>query len=362
MKSIVTVTGARPQFVKASVVSRALKASGIPELLVHTGQHYDAAMSSVFFEELGLPEPAFNFGVGSGPHGAQTAEILRKTEALLLERLDQTAALMVYGDTNSTLAATLAAAKLHVPVIHVEAGLRSFNREMPEEVNRVLTDQLSSLLFCSSETGAVHLRNEGITAGVHISGDVMQDAVRIFSGIANQKGDALRLEPLDDGDSFMPPKKAALLTVHRPSNTDVPENMQSILEGIADFSGDVIWPVHPRNRHHISGLPTPRNLRLVKPLPYLSLLRLLSEVSIVLTDSGGLQKEAYWLRKPCITLREETEWVETLEGGWNQLTGPDASAIRSALDRAPAGPWVPLYGDGQAATYIAQTIKTHFKL
>ena len=362
MKEIVTITGARPQFVKASVVSRALKEAGVPELLVHTGQHYDAAMSSVFFEELGLPEPAFNFGVGSGTHGEQTAEILHKTEALLLQRSDRTAALMVYGDTNSTLAAALAAAKLHVPVIHVEAGLRSFNRKMPEEVNRVLTDQLSSLLFCSSETGVAHLRNEGITAGVHISGDVMQDAVRIFSGIAAEKGDVLRVEPLAGGENFALQKPAALLTVHRPSNTDAPENMRAILAGIAAFPGDVIWPVHPRNRNHISGLPTPGNLRLVKPLPYLSLLRLLSEVSLVLTDSGGLQKEAYWLRKPCITLREETEWVETLEGGWNQLTGPDAAAIRSALERAPLSPWVPLYGDGQAAAYIAQTIKAHFKL
>lgn len=362
MQEIITITGARPQFVKASVVSRALKTAGIPELLVHTGQHYDAAMSSVFFEELGLPEPAYNFGVGSGSHGAQTAEILRKTEELLLTRRDQTAALMVYGDTNSTLAAALAAAKLHIPVIHVEAGLRSFNRRMPEEVNRVLTDQLSSLLFCSSETGVAHLQNEGITGGVYLSGDVMQDAVRIFSEIAAGKQDALRLEPLEGGEVRPVQKPAALLTVHRPSNTDDPGNMKAILEGVSAFSGEVIWPVHPRNFDRISGLPSPRNLRLVKPLPYLSLLQLLSEVSLVLTDSGGLQKEAYWLRKPCITLREETEWVETLDGGWNQLTGPDAAAIRSALRQPPESPWQSLYGDGHAADFIAKTIKTHFDL
>lgn len=362
MKEIITLVGARPQFVKASVVSRALRDAGIPEVLVHSGQHYDAAMSAVFFDELGLPEPAINFEAGSGSHGAQTAAILAKTEELLLSRRDRTLALMVYGDTNSTLAGALAAAKLHIPVIHVEAGLRSFNRLMPEEINRVLTDQLSSLLFCSSETGAAHLRAEGISAGVHITGDVMHDAVRIFSGLASEKGEALRLVPLSGGAPFTLSGPAALLTVHRPSNTDDPANMAAILEGTAAFSGEVIWPVHPRNHDRLSGLRIPPNIRLVKPLPYLSLLQLLAQAALVLTDSGGLQKEAYWLKKACITLRRETEWIETLDGGWNQLTGPDAAAIRQAIGNPPRTPWQPLYGDGNASQRIAAIIKAHFGL
>lgn len=352
MKDIITIVGARPQFVKAAVVSKALRQAGITEELIHTGQHYDASMSKVFFDELGIPAPAVNLETGSGTHGKQTADILEKVEAWLLAQEKLPKALMVYGDTNSTLAGALAAAKLHIPVVHVEAGLRSFNRQMPEEINRVMTDHISEVLFCSSETGVRQLASEGITKGVHNTGDVMYDAVRIFSQAG---GDAP--SELSEGDERITlPKKFHLFTLHRPSNTDNPENLSSILEAVAKSGKSVVWPVHPRVRERLNAITLPDNLICVKPQPYLMLLKLLGSCVGVLTDSGGLQKEAYWLKKPCITLREETEWIETLEGGWNQLVGADTSKIIAALDKSPDSEWKPLYGDGHAAENIARIL------
>ncbi|MFW6347631.1 MAG: non-hydrolyzing UDP-N-acetylglucosamine 2-epimerase [Cyclonatronaceae bacterium] len=340
---LITIVGARPQFVKAAVVSKALRQAGITEAIIHTGQHYDANMSQVFFDELDIPPPRLNLEIGSGHHGAQTGQMLEKIEACLLAMPQLPRFLMVYGDTNSTLAGALAAAKLHVPVIHVEAGLRSFNRRMPEEINRITTDHLSDMLCCSSSAGVKQLAKEGITKGVYNVGDVMQDAVQLFGA----RPSAELPEPLEAGNPFpeLKPENYLLFTLHRPANTDAPERLHSILEAINTIKKPVIWPVHPRVKSRLGELRLPENLHPVAPLPYISLLGLLKNAAAVLTDSGGLQKEAYWLRRPCITLREETEWTETLEGGWNRLAGADTARITQALHTLPQTPWKPLYGD-----------------
>ncbi|MCH8557352.1 MAG: UDP-N-acetylglucosamine 2-epimerase (non-hydrolyzing) [Balneolia bacterium] len=352
MKDIVTIVGARPQFVKAAVVSKALSRAGITEELIHTGQHYDAAMSRVFFDELGIPAPAVNLETGSGTHGKQTADILEKVEDWLLQQPALPKALMVYGDTNSTLAGALAAAKLHIPVVHVEAGLRSFNRRMPEEINRVMTDHISDLLFCSSDNGVSQLVKEGITKGVHNTGDVMYDAVRIFSSSADDETPGL----FKGDERITLPPQFYLFTLHRPSNTDSPANLQSIMGAIRRSGKTVVWPVHPRVRKQLDAISLPENLITVEPQPYLSLLKLLSACEGVLTDSGGLQKEAYWLKKRCITLRDETEWTETLDGGWNQLAGAYEEKILAAIDQKPGTPWKQLYGNGHAADHIARIL------
>lgn len=349
MKHIVTILGARPQFVKAAVVSKALKDRGIKEEILHTGQHYDHTMSDVFFEQLNIDPPVKNFNIGSGKHGEQTGKMLAEIEQWLLDQPGLPDALMVYGDTNSTIAGALAASKLHVPVIHVEAGLRSFNRKMPEEVNRVLTDHISDLLFCSSEIGVNQLQKEGVTEGVHNVGDVMYDAVLTFSKIAEEKVDIENLPVQVD-------KEFHLMTVHRPSNTDDAENMKSILKAVGSIDKTVLWPVHPRNKKRLQEMELPANLLITDPVSYFEMMLLLKSCSKVITDSGGLQKEAYWMKKPCITVREETEWVETLEGGWNQLTGPNTEKIQHALINDPETDWKPIYGDGKASEKIAKVI------
>ena len=349
MKHIVTILGARPQFVKAAVVSKALKDRGIKEEILHTGQHYDHAMSDVFFEQLNIDPPVKNFNIGSGKHGEQTGKMLAEIEKWLLDQPQLPDALMVYGDTNSTIAGALAASKLHVPVIHVEAGLRSFNRKMPEEVNRVLTDHISDLLFCSSEIGVNQLEKEGVNKGVHNVGDVMYDAVLTFSEIAKEKVNPANL-PVNIDEPFY------LMTVHRPSNTDDPQNMAAILEAVGSIDKTVLWPVHPRNKKRLQEMKLPQNLLITDPVSYFEMLLLLKSCTKVITDSGGLQKEAYWMEKPCITVREETEWVETLEGGWNQLTGPNAEKIIHALKNEPTTDWKPVYGDGKASEKIAEVI------
>jgi len=350
MNQILTIVGARPQFIKASVVSKALLENGIQEEIIHTGQHYDAKMSQVFFDELGIPEPVANLEVGSGHHGAQTAVMLEKIETYIMSKNRYPKFLMVYGDTNSTLAGALAASKLHIPVIHVEAGLRSFNREMPEEINRVVTDHISTILFCSSQTGVKQLASEGITNGVYDCGDVMFDAVQCFLEIARNKQQMVEK-----------PLRYILMTVHRPSNTDNPKHLEAILNAVAAIDRTVIWPVHPRTQKTLSSLKTPENLKLIHPQSYFEMLLMISDADCVLTDSGGLQKEAYWLKKRCITLREETEWIETLEGKWNQLTGPDTQAILEAFDQKPETSWKPLYGDGNASLKIAGIISEKLK-
>lgn len=331
-----TIVGARPQFVKAAVVSRALAHIGIREVLVHTGQHYDQALSQVFFEELGLPRPAVNLNVGSGTHAVQTGEMMMRLEQFLLN--NPVDCLLVYGDTNSTLAATLVAAKMQIPLAHVEAGLRSFNRSMPEEINRIVADRLSSLLFCPTETAVTNLKHEGITEGVYLTGDVMLDATRTFSEHAE------RFAPLH-GITNHSAKTYYAATVHRVENTDDPERLAGIFEGLGRLDRPVVMPLHPRTRARLKISEVAPNITLLDPISYLEMLTLVREARCVLTDSGGLQKEALWLGVPCVTLRDETEWTETLERGWNQLVGTDPDTIMQAVSYSPTEP-PPTLGEG----------------
>lgn len=348
---IVSIVGARPQFIKCAPVSRELRKEH-EEILVHTGQHYDHGMSEVFFEELRIPRPDYNLGIGSGTHGRQTGAMLGAIEGVLeIEKPDM---VLVYGDTNSTLAGALAAAKLHIPVAHVEAGLRSFDRSMPEEVNRVLTDHASDLLFCPTATAVANLATEGITKGVHLVGDVMVDAMNYNRTIAEERSRILEDVGVEPGDYLV-------ATVHRPSNTDSPENMAAILGALGEADRSVVFPVHPRTRKFLReyGLlaEMPENIRVIEPLGYLDMLRLMAQAEKILTDSGGVQKEAYMLGVPCITLRENTEWVETVEAGWNVLVGAERERIISMIrEFAPAGDQFPLFGNGQAAAVIAKII------
>lgn len=345
---VYTVVGARPQFIKAAVVSHALAAAGVEERIIHTGQHYDRQMNAVFFDELGIPAPAVNLDVGSGTHAVQTGAMMEGLEAYLNEapRPDW---VLVYGDTNSTLAAALVAAKMHLPVAHVEAGLRSFNRRMPEEINRVVTDRLSRLLFCPTETARAHLAAEGMTRGVHLTGDVMLDATRHFARRAAEQAPLAKLVPVAPGSYY-------LATVHRAENTDDPARLRGILDGLGRLGQPVVMPLHPRTRSRLEGMTVPDGIRIIEPVSYLAMLTLVTHASRVLTDSGGLQKEAVWLGTPCITLREETEWVETLSGGWNRLVGADADAIERAAEAGPVGD-PPVFGtvpEGPASDVIAR--------
>ncbi|MBD0370352.1 MAG: UDP-N-acetylglucosamine 2-epimerase (non-hydrolyzing) [Pyrinomonadaceae bacterium] len=363
---VLTVVGARPQFIKAAPVSRALRAMGSREVLVHTGQHYDREMSEIFFEEMGIREPDINLEVGSGSHGWQTGQIMVRLEKVL--RAEKPDWVLVYGDTNSTLAGALVAAKLLMRVAHVEAGLRSFNRAMPEEINRIVADHLSSLLLCPSRVAVNNLAAEGITEGVHQVGDVMYDALLEFREVALRRSTILQKIEVE-------PKEYLLLTVHRAENTCDPERLKKILAALAESSCPVIFPVHPRTMKALlsagfiersnqseEGVTGARlvldnlslnHIRLIEPVGYLDMLMLAQHARMILTDSGGLQKEAYWLSVPCVTLREETEWVETVEAGWNILTGTDTERILDALRsfKAPAGEDGArnLYGEPQAA-------------
>lgn len=356
MAKVISVVGARPQFVKLAPICRAMGA--VPDLehvVAHTGQHYDAAMSDQFFQELRIDEPRYNLGVGSGTHAHQTALMLVGLEDLLLD--EKPDGVLVYGDTNSTLAAALAAAKLHLPVMHVEAGLRSRNRSMPEEINRVVTDHVSDVLFCPSMTAVDILGQEGIVDGVHFVGDVMYDAVLYAAEQARGRSHVL-------AELGVAPKAFALATVHRPSNTDHPDCLAAILAGLAGLGQPVVFPVHPRTRRaladHADALgPLPDNVRLVEPLGHLDMVALLDQAALLLTDSGGMQKEAFFLRVPCITMRSETEWVETVDAGWNQLVGADTERIQAAAVAWDRVDWSARtatrpepYGDGHAAEKI----------
>jgi UDP-GlcNAc3NAcA epimerase len=353
---VLSVVGARPQFIKAGPVSRALRPVA-QEVLVHTGQHYDYEMSAVFFQELHIPEPDYNLGVGSGPHGWQTGQMLiRLEEVLLAEKPDW---VLVYGDTNSTLAGALGAVKLHVPMAHVEAGLRSSNRQMPEEHNRVLTDHAADLLFCPTQTAVDNLAREGIAQGVHLVGDVMYDAVLYNTSLAEERSDILaRLG--------VAPQGYALATVHRPRNTDNPERLQNILAALAEIDFPIVFPVHPRTRQRmvdfnlqVRQYPT-ANIHLIHPIGYLDMLVLEKNARLILTDSGGVQKEAYFFAVPCLTLREETEWLETVETGWNRLAGADRVAIvQSAYGFRPKGSPPSIFGDGHAAETIVELLTGH---
>ena len=344
---IVSIVGARPQFIKAAPVSQQLRQVHT-EVLLHTGQHYDYHMSEIFFQELGIPVPDYNLEVGSGSHGKQTGEMLIQIEEVLLqERPDR---VLIYGDTNSTLAGALAAAKLHIPVAHVEAGLRSFNRKMPEEINRVLADHIANLLFCPTTTAVENLAHEGVTAGVHLVGDVMYDAVLL--GLVVAKRDVLNRLGVT-------PHGYLLATVHRPRNTDDPAALAEIMAALGDTGETVVLPAHPRTKKALSKahiVPT-ANVRLTEPVSYLDMLALERDARMILTDSGGIQKEAYWLGVPCVTLRDETEWVETVAAGWNVLVGNDHSHIVEAVRTfRPAGERPPVFGDGHTSERIAKLL------
>lgn len=348
---IASIVGARPQFIKCAPVSRELRKAH-EEILIHTGQHYDHGMSEVFFEELAIPEPDYNLGIGSGTHGHQTGTMLGAIEDVLVK--EEPDVILVYGDTNSTLAGALAAAKLHIPVAHVEAGLRSFDRRMPEEVNRVLTDHASDLLFCPTATAVSHLADEGVTRGVHLVGDVMYDAMNHNRAVAEERSRILE-------DVGVSPGEYLAVTVHRPSNTDDRDNMAAIIGALGEAGMPVVFPVHPRTRRFLGeyGLleRMPGNIRLTEPLGYLDMLHLMAHATKILTDSGGIQKEAYMLGVPCITLRENTEWVETVEAGWNVLVGAERERIADAIHSfSPASQQVNLFGDGDACVRIGEIL------
>jgi UDP-GlcNAc3NAcA epimerase len=348
---LISVVGARPQFIKLAPVSRALRQHHHTEIIVHTGQHYDDRMSATFFAELELPDPDYHLGIGSGPHGAQTGNMLAAIENVLLrERPD---AVVVFGDTNSTLAGALAAAKLHIPVAHVEAGLRSFNREMPEEINRVLTDHASDWLFCPTETARQHLAHEGITRGVKVVGDVMFDVLRHDQPRLESEAERLLAELGVARGAYV------LATIHRPVNTDDATALRQIARAFGALDLPVVFPVHPRTRKFMEqyGIAWEAHVRLTEPVGHLELLALAWAAQCVATDSGGVQKEAFLLGVPCVTLRDETEWPETLEGGWNVLVGNRTSAIIAAIRRSrPQSLAHNPFGQGDAAERIAQLL------
>ena len=339
---LLSIIGARPQFVKAAMIVDAVKRRNrgvasachrIRHILVHTGQHYDHSMSGVFFDELRLPHPDHQLGVGSGSQGAQTGAMLERIEKVLLaEKPDS---VMVYGDTNSTVAGALAATKLHIRLAHLESGLRSFNRRMPEEINRVASDHMSDILFCPTQTAVENLRREGITRNVFETGDVMLDAVIFYRGKAQERKKLLQRLRVEA-------KEYALATIHRAENTDSPERLSELLETLASLDHPVVFPMHPRVRdrlrktrefRHVSRvLQEAKNLRIIEPVSYLDMLALETNARLILTDSGGVQKEAFFAAVPCLTLREETEWTETLVDGWNQLVGTAQDKIRAGFE------------------------------
>jgi UDP-GlcNAc3NAcA epimerase len=360
---LVNIVGARPQIIKAAAVSRAIvkhnkkhPARPIIEIIVHTGQHYDRNMSQVFFEELDVPKPDYNLGVGSASHGEQTGKMLQRIEAVLVKEKPDYC--LVYGDTNSTVAGALAAAKLHIPVAHIEAGLRSFNRAMPEEVNRVVTDHVSALLFCPTQTSVDNLAMEGILAGVHQVGDVMYDCI-LFYAKKTKSVDREILKRLGIGS-----KSYYLATVHRAENTDDGARLAYIFKAfneIADEECPVVLPLHPRTVKyaHKNSLKFTNCVKVVQPVSYMEMVALENNARLILTDSGGVQKEAYWLSVPCVTLRDETEWVETLESGWNILAGADKGRIINAVRNGHKPRRVKpqsIYGNGTAANQICNIL------
>lgn len=342
---VLTVVGARPQFVKAAVVSRALRRSH-REVLLHTGQHYDDAMSDLFFRELRLPAPDLHLGVGSGTHAEQTGRMLPGIEAAVREHHPDV--VLVYGDTNSTLAGALAAAKLGVPVAHVEAGCRSGDRAMPEEVNRVVADHLSRFLFCPTRVTVENLAREGITAGVHLVGDVMLDLCRQRLPEAERRSTLL-------GDLGLEPGGYLVATIHRAANTDDPSRLAALVAALGSLEEPVVFPVHPRTRLALSGTALASNVRAVDPVGYLDMLVLVRHARMLVTDSGGLQKEAFFLGTACVTVRETTEWPETVESGWNRLVGTDFDTVPTVVASwKPRGiPPADVFGDGHAGERIA---------
>jgi UDP-N-acetylglucosamine 2-epimerase len=348
---ILSVVGNRPQFVKSAPLSLALRERGVDEIVLHTGQHYDPELSAVFFEELELAPPRYHLETGSGTHGEQTGRMLPAIETAVLD--EKPDSVLVFGDTNSTLAGALAAGKLLVPVAHVEAGLRSFDRTMPEELNRLLVDRMSSLLFCPTAVAVENLAAEGILEGVQLVGDVMYDANLRLAPIARERSDALARTEVEPGAYLV-------LTLHREANV-APEPLARIAAALGELGEPVVFPAHPRTSSTLAqaGISLPPNVRMTPPAGYLDFAALASQARVVLTDSGGVQKEAYWHGVPCVTLRTTTEWVETIETGWNRLVGSDPEAIVTAVrEAAPRAERPLLYGDGHASARIADLLCT----
>ena len=351
---ILSIIGARPQFIKCAPLSRAIRREH-EEILVHTGQHYDTGMSDVFFNELNILRPDYNLGIGSGTHGEQTGRMLTEIENILIK--EQPDLVLTYGDTNSTLAGALAASKLHISVAHVEAGLRSFDRTMPEEINRVLTDHISNLLFCPTGTAVANLKNEGITDGVYCVGDVMVDALEYNRKIAEDRSTILN-------DMEITSKDFMVATVHRPANTDSKKNLSSIIQAFCSAADQtIVFPVHPRTEKSLkeSGLwdELCQHVRVIPPVGYLNMLKLMAHSNKILTDSGGIQKEAYMLGVPCVTMRENTEWVETVDAGWNVLVGADYGKITDAIAGFEgAGERSDVFGGGDASERICEVVRS----
>lgn len=354
---IVTVLGARPQFIKAAPVSKALQREAIQELIVHTGQHFDANMSQVFFDEMEIPIPAYNLEIQGLNHGAMTGRMLEKVEEILLK--EKPDCILVYGDTNSTLAGALAGSKLHIPVAHIEAGLRSHEMKMPEEVNRILTDRISTLLFCPTQTAIDNLYAEGFEnfdCEIHLSGDVMYDAVLHYRELAKQKSSIT--------NSLKLTKPYVLATIHRAENTNNPLRLKSICEALNTIQSemDVLIPLHPRTRQYLKDHNIELKAIVIEPVGYLDMLSLLDGCRLVMTDSGGLQKEAYFFEKYCITLRDQTEWVELVSAGVNSIVGADLEkmliAFQNHKDRR-IDSTKNLYGHGDASQRIAKLLKSY---
>lgn len=359
---ILTIVGARPQFIKAAAVSRQITASSerISEVIVHTGQHYDSNMSQVFFDELGIPAPKYNLEVSGSLHGAMTGRMLEKIESVMVQEKPDW--VLIYGDTNSTLAGAIAASKLHIPIAHVEAGLRSFNMRMPEEINRILSDRVSTLLLCPTETAVRNLAQEGLTHGVHNVGDVMYDVALHYSEHARKKSQILDEIGLTE-------KSFVLATCHRAENTDDPVRLKSILQALGQIAANmpVYLPLHPRTRkiidqHNLSAVLG--NVMLGDPLSFIDMVRLEQTASLIITDSGGVQKEAYFYQVPCITMRDETEWLETVDLGWNRLVGADSNLIVSAALNAnkPTKNETQPYGSGNASSVIIEKLLEYREL
>jgi UDP-N-acetylglucosamine 2-epimerase len=376
---IVTIVGARPQFIKAAAVSRAIKSFNrnrpgskkqVHEIFVHTGQHYDYLMDRVFFEELQLPKPDYHLGVGSASHARQTGTMLERIETVLEK--EKPRIVVVHGDTNSTLAGALAAAKVKIPVAHVEAGLRSYHRTMPEEINRLLTDHLSALLFCPTNQAVRNLSKEGIRSGdkavVKNVGDVMYDSILHYSRMAEKESKIIEKLGFLTPNSKLRTPNYYLVTLHRAENTDHPKRLKSILRALAEIAKDspVILPLHPRTKKMIKThrlLGETKGIKLIDPVSYFDMLTLEKNAKAILTDSGGVQKEAYWFSVPCFTLREETEWVETVRRGWNVLVGSATEriveAVRDRMGRRFPSMGRGIFGDGKASEKIVRVLSDH---
>jgi UDP-GlcNAc3NAcA epimerase len=360
MTKVLTIVGARPQFVKAAVLSRLIRSADwsdkFTEVMLHTGQHYDQNMSEVFFEEMEIPKPDYNLNIGSGTHGKMTGQMLVGIEEVLLK--EKPDIVLVYGDTNSTLAGALAAGKLNIPIAHIEAGLRSFWKDMPEEQNRIITDHLARWLFCPTQTAVKNLKDEGMTEGVLNVGDIMLDASLYYRGKLKEEN-SNRLLTIKGLTPEIINSGFILATIHRAENTEKPEKLENIVEALNMLDATIILPLHPRtkkilatNRFRLND-----NIKVIDPVGFFKMLELETRCQCIITDSGGVQKEAYFMKKPCITLREQTEWVETVESGWNKLTGTDKQKIADAFAGIDTPEHHPeFYGNGTTGTAILKAL------